>query len=269
MKKTSVISAAMLMFVSLVVSAANPALAQPTTANPPGLFGGHMHLVVPNAARHREIWKLLGGVEKSSGPLKALMFPGMFILLTQAQPSSASAATTINRLGFTVNDYGLYKAKLQAVGADFVYDDGEGGLMVDLPDGVRVEMVLDANQEAPIAYQRTSIVTEDSGALKQWYVDVFGGQSSSGQSSAIILGDRVDFQPATDGKLLPTQGAAIDHIGFEVADLDAFAEKMGRMDIAFDRDPMCIEAIKLCIAFMTDPTGTYIEVTEGLAELSR
>jgi len=257
------------LLVTLLFFTAGSALAQTATPNASIIAGGHMHLVVPNVAKHREIWKLLGGVERSSGPLKVLMFPGMFILFTEGQPSAPSVGTTVSQFGFTINDYGLFKAKLEAVGAHFISDDGAGQILADLPDGVRVEMVLDAEQEAPIAFHHTNITAEDGETLRQWYVDVFGGQVSErgGLSSAVILGDRINFLPAVDATPLPTQGTAIDHIGFEVADLDAFAKKMGPMGIAFDREPFCIEAINLCIAFMTDPAGTYIELTEGLARL--
>ena len=262
---------AMLMLVFLSVVSPASAQAETTASDVSGLFGGHMHLVVPNVAKHREIWKLLGGVEKSSGPLKALKFPGMFILLREAEPSSPSKATTINHLGFTINDYALFKAKLQAVGAGFAQDDGESKILAELPGGVSVQMTLDANQQAPIVYSHTQLSAKNGRALRQWYVDVFGGEinKAEGSTSAVILGDRVNFLTLPDSAPLPTQGTAIDHIGFEVADLDAFAKKMGQLDIDLDREPMCIEAINLCIAFMFDPTGTYIEVTEGLARLSR
>jgi hypothetical protein len=61
-----------------------------------------------------------------------------------------------------------------------------------------------------------------------------------------------------------SKGAALDHIGFEVADMDAFAAHLASLGIAFDV-PRRIDAIGLTIAFLTDPAGTYIEVTEGLA----
>ena len=111
------------LFLFLSGMTANAQLPAPNTS---GVSSGHTHLVVPNVAKHREIWKLLGGVERTSGRLQALMFPGMFILLREGQPSAVSVNTTANHIGFTINDYSLYKAKLEAVGASFFMDDGEG-----------------------------------------------------------------------------------------------------------------------------------------------
>jgi len=244
-------------------------VAQLPAPNAAGITSGHTHLVVPNVAKHREIWKLLGGVERSSGRLEALMFPGMFILFREGEPSGPSIDTTANHIGFSVNDYGLYKAKLEAVGASFFYDDGEGQILADLPDGVRVEVALDAEQAEPIRFHHTHLSPADAGELREWYVEVFGAEVGErrGLPSAVIPGGRVDFIPNRNGDPLPTQGTAIDHIGFEVADMDAFAAKMNRMGIPFDREPSCIEAINLCIAFITDPKGTYIEITQGLANI--
>ena len=242
-------------------------LAQLPSPNSTGVSSGHTHLIVPNVAKHREIWKLLGGVERSSGRLQALMFPGMFILLREGQPKASSVDTTSNHIGFTVNDYSLYKAKLEAVGASFFLDDGKGQIIADLPDGVRIELALDVGQELPIMFHHTHLSAIDGAGLRQWYVDVFGAAVGErrGMPSAVIPGGRVDFLPDINSDPLPNQGTAIDHIGFEIADLDAFAERMDAMGIVFNRAPDCIAEIKLCIAFITDPKGTYIELTQGLA----
>jgi len=248
-----------------------PLISQAQTAAPnsTGISAGHTHLIVPNVAKHREIWKLLGGVERSSGRLQTLMFPGMHILLREGNPTAPSIGTTANHFGFTINDYDLYKAKLEAVGAGFYYDDGKGQIIADLPDGVRLEFALEAEQEEPIRFHHTHLSPADTEALRQWYVDVFGAEVGErrGMPSAVIPGGRVDFIANENGDPLPTQGAAIDHIGFEVVDLEAFAQRIRSMGISFNREPECIDAIGLCIAFITDPKGTYIELTQGLNEL--
>ena len=76
------------LFLFLSGMTANAQLPAPNTS---GVSSGHTHLVVPNVAKHREIWKLLGGVERTSGRLQALMFPGMFILLREGQPSAVQS----------------------------------------------------------------------------------------------------------------------------------------------------------------------------------
>lgn len=65
--------------------------------------------------------------------------------------------------------------------------------------------------------------------------------------------------------MAPTKGRSLDHIGFEVNDLDAFAKKPEALGISFDVAPRQVSDSKTRVAFLTDPWGTYIEVTENLA----
>ena len=57
----------------------------------------------------------------------------------------------------------------------------------------------------------------------------------------------------------------LDHIGFEVKDLKAFTERLvtggQKLDVAYTD---ASAKLGLKIAFITDPNGTYIELTEGL-----
>jgi lactoylglutathione lyase len=246
-----------------------PALAQLPPGNATGVANGHVHLAVPDAAKHREIWMSFGAEEVSSGRLQLLKFPGMFFLLAEREPTGPSNGSTADHIGFLVTDFNAYRVKLLAVGADFVVDDADIGLLLaDLPDGVRVEFRRDTTIANPIEFHHIHLATPNTESLRDWYVDVFGMEVSSRRNlpSALVPGGRVDFQPA-DVAQAPTQGRAIDHIGFEVDDMDAFAARLRARGIKFDREPAKIEAINLTIAFITDPDGTYIELTEGLAGL--
>jgi extradiol dioxygenase family protein len=59
----------------------------------------------------------------------------------------------------------------------------------------------------------------------------------------------------------------LDHIGFEVQDLEAFTKKLEAAGVKFDVSYRKIPALGLSLAFLTDPWGTYIELTEGLDKL--
>ena len=69
-----------------------------------------------------------------------------------------------------------------------------------------------------------------------------------------------------DGPTAPTRGRALDHIGFEVDDLEAFCQKLEAKGIEFDITYRVVDSVELKIAFLTDPSGTYIELTEGYDE---
>ena len=55
-----------------------------------------------------------------------------------------------------------------------------------------------------------------------------------------------------------------NHIGFEVKNLEAFCRQLEAQGITFDRPYTEVAALNLAVAFITDPFGTYIELTEGL-----
>jgi catechol 2,3-dioxygenase-like lactoylglutathione lyase family enzyme len=118
-------------------------------------------------------------------------------------------------------------------------------------------------------FHHTHLAAVDQAGLRDWYVKVFGADvgERNGMPSAVVPGGRVDVLAATGAAPVPTQGSAIDHIGFEVTDMAAFAAKMEKLGITFDRAPERRDDINLTIAFITDPVGTYIEITEGLDDV--
>jgi predicted enzyme related to lactoylglutathione lyase len=59
----------------------------------------------------------------------------------------------------------------------------------------------------------------------------------------------------------------LDHIGFEITNLEAFCKKAEasgvKLDLPFTKRP----ELGISMAYITDPWGTYIELTEGLNKL--
>jgi hypothetical protein len=65
--------------------------------------------------------------------------------------------------------------------------------------------------------------------------------------------------------LAGSKGRVLDHIGFEVKDLKAFTERLASDGQKLDMPYTDASArIEFKIALITDPNGTYIELTEGL-----
>jgi catechol 2,3-dioxygenase-like lactoylglutathione lyase family enzyme len=258
------------MSICALLLASLPALAQLPAPNAAGVSTGHTHLVVPDVEAARTFWKAMGAVEKSSGRLQLLQFPGMYILLREGEPTAPSVTTTANHIGFMVKDYLHYKQVVLNAGATIFFEDPETGqVLADLPWGLRVEFAQDAEQDEPIIFHHTHLSAADIEGLRDWYLQVFGADAGErrGLPSALVPGGRVDFMPARGEVPAPSQGSAIDHIGFEVADMAEFAARMEQLGVIFNRAPERRDDINLTIAFITDPAGTYIEITEGLADV--
>lgn len=244
--------------------------AQLPAPNETGVSTGHVHLTVPDLAKHTEIWKSLGAKVTGSGRLTLFTFPGMIFLLTEREPTAPSRETSVNHVGFLVQDYADIRAKLEAAGSTFVIDNAENGqLIAELPDGVRVEMQQSEDINNPIEFHHIHLVAKDQEGLRDWYVKTFGAEVSSRRNmpSAVVPGGRVDVMGVRGDTPKPTKGTAIDHIGFEVADLNAFIERLKTQGVKIDLGPIEAPAIGLKVAFITDPVGTYIEITEGLDNL--
>ena len=61
-----------------------------------------------------------------------------------------------------------------------------------------------------------------------------------------------------------TRGTTVDHIGFEIKNLEEFLqEARSQGHEARNRLSVPLPAIGLNISYMYDPTGVYIEMTEG------
>jgi hypothetical protein len=80
--------------------------------------------------------------------------------------------------------------------------------------------------------------------------------------AADVPGINLTFSKSPD-PTVTTKGRVLDHIGFEVKGLEAYCKKLESQGVKFDR-PYGKIASGLAIAFLTDPWGTYIELTEGL-----
>lgn len=253
---------------ALLLAAAGQAVAQIPAGNAVGVATGHIHLTLSDVEKAKSIWLAFGAKEITSGKLQALQFPGIYIMLTQRAPAAGSAGSVIDHIGFAVKDLALYKQKLIDNGARITAENANLGLVIgELPEGVLVEFRSEPGIAGPIEFHHFHLKSADPDALQAWYLDTFGAEKSTRMNlpSAVVPGGRVDFLKAAAGQTVaPSKGRAIDHIGFEVDDFDAFAAKLRNKGIKFDREPSAVEALGLKIAFITDPAGTYIELTQGL-----
>jgi hypothetical protein len=68
-----------------------------------------------------------------------------------------------------------------------------------------------------------------------------------------------------DAAQAPTKGRSVDHMGFEVSNIDEFVKKLKAAGIKTDGDIRnSTNAAGLRIVYVTDPWGTEIEITQGL-----
>jgi catechol 2,3-dioxygenase-like lactoylglutathione lyase family enzyme len=246
---------------------------------------GHHHLNVTSIDDHKKFWvDTLGGksVKVGTSPNEIVMFPNVLVFLRQQTPTGGTKGTTVNHLAFAVKNVrqavdrakaaGYRIATREEAGAyDVVTDDiafnkeqGSYSAFVMGPDDIKVQLFEVKTNTAPIALHHVHFAGP-AAEMRAWYVKVFGAKPGTrGMFEAADLpGVNLSFSPAP-APVVGTRGHVLDHIGFEVKDLEAFCRKLEGMGIKLDRPYTKVPALNIAIAFIYDPWGTYIELTEGL-----
>lgn len=262
-----------LLFSALTLALATPALGQLATPNPAGLAYGHVHLNVSDIELHQRIWvEYFGGVVVEKGPLTAVRLPNMLVALSERAPTMGSRATVVDHFGFKVRDIESFLEKWSATGYEvgrvFTGAEGQTNAYVMLPDGIYVELQEDQSLHVEVMGYHVHFFTPAHEELLNWYSEVFGLEIRPRGSIATTTnapGMNLSFA-GTDGERAATEGAAIDHIGFEFEDLEAFCRELEAKGIEFDAPYREIPALELKSAFITDPAGVRIELTEGYDE---
>jgi catechol 2,3-dioxygenase-like lactoylglutathione lyase family enzyme len=250
--------------------------AQLAEPNQVGVRMGHIHLAVRDVETQRQFWtSAMGGRAVRNGALDLIEFPGVYVLLSPAQSPEPPAGSIVDHFGFIVKDMSAALARWKTIGVGITPTENPNEVYVLAPDGVRVEVYGEPALPTAMAMNHIHFYPADIPAIKKWYVKVFGANpgrrpcvsclSSPRMIEADDLpGANLSFSPG-DKPPLPSKGRAIDHIGFEVDDLDAFVRSVTRKGIHVEAPVRQMPGTKVRFAFLTDPWGTRIELTQGLA----
>ena len=252
----TVAAAAVLVMSLALAGSAHGQLADP---NQIGVAMGHVHLAAQDVPAAAKFFEAIGGTRMTADRIR---FPGVVIMLRQGAPSGPSAGSSVDHIGFVVPNRQDALARWNAAGVKVETK----GAFIYTPDGLtRLEIVQDETQRAPIRFHHIHfyVGAPEIPMIQQWYADMFGAVAGMrGRNVAADLpGVNLSFA-AAEGAVAPSQGRAIDHIGFEVVNLQAFAKNLETRSVKFDRPYG--KGTTLMIAFLTDPWGTTIELTEGL-----
>jgi catechol 2,3-dioxygenase-like lactoylglutathione lyase family enzyme len=189
--------------------------------------------------------------------------------LLRGSPSGGTDGCVVDHLGFKVKDLAGTKEKLTAGGAKVSIENPRTQQMIiEFPDGIKVEFTENKTQSEPIIHDHIHFAVQQIDEQREWYARMFGavpGMSGSFKAAS-VPGVNLRWKPA-DSKLAGTRGRAVDHIGFEVTNLEEFCKKLQADGVKLDVPYRSAPQISLSIAFITDPWGVYIELTEGLTKL--
>ena len=293
---------AILTMAALVSCSALPAFAQLVGHADAPVRIGHYHLNVTSIEAHKKFWAgTLGGKAIKFGGIDVIEFPDAFIFLdVNKKPAGPTRGTAFDHIGFAVPNVPAMAAKLAAAGyqettgrepkpgepppaasgTSAVY--GRFAYFLG-PDGVKIELVTsdqkaDQKDAAPIVAHHIHFINKQYVEMQQWYMKAFDATLRPGQTDFFIGADLPGvgyslnfFRWEGDQSIthVPTAGRVVDHVGFEVKNLDAFSKQLEAKGIKLirpykKRDPAMNN---IATATIVDPWGVSIELTEGLDKI--
>ena len=252
---------------------------------------GHHHLNTTNMDAQKKFYvDTLGGtvVKFGSGDRAQdiIKFPNVLMFFRPMQaPTGGSIGTTVNHIGFSVNDIKPLVARIKANGYKMITADSVAATVkvtddvaaasptTNLafalgPEDVKVEFVEVKSQKAPIQLHHIHFFGQMNTEMQAWYAKTFGAKILPPNPGSAFVQDQLpgvflNFTPSPT-PVVGTTGRSIDHIGFEVRGLEAFTKQLEAQGIKIDRPYTKIAGLGIAVAFIKDPWGTNIELSEGL-----
>lgn len=282
---------ATVLIVTLVLVPASRASAQLAAAKDAPIAYGHHHVNATDVEAHKKFWAdTLGGtvVKVGTDGREVIRIPNVWIFMRAQAAKGGSKGSTADHIGFSVPNLqqtldrvkanGFRVATAQESPASYnvkgdIASPGPGTQLAFVfgPDDVKVELLEARNQTQPIALHHIHFFGEQNTAMRDWYVKVFGAAAQQAAPnapfvSATLPGVRLNFSPSPT-PVTATAGRAVDHIGFEVKNLQEFLARLEGQGIKPSVTFRRVDALGINIAFIVDPWGTNIELTDGLAAL--
>jgi uncharacterized glyoxalase superfamily protein PhnB len=159
--------------------------------------------------------------------------------------------------------------KLEALGSKPEAGATATAAAVMSPERIKVQLVQDAALATPIAGNEMVMRVPNPSEAAAWYAKWFGAATVKQGNDVLaeIPGMNMRFTE-TKEPAARTQGRALDHIGFEVKNLQAFMTKLadGGVTVNMAYRTASLGPVK-SVGFVTDPWGAYIELNEGFIEV--
>ena len=247
-----------------------PVSAQLAPPNEAGVSFAHVHLSVSNIELHKTLWADLfeGELIEKEG-YAAVRIPGALIFFTDRAPTAPSVGTAVNHFGFKVRDLPGVLSKWRAlsyeVDAEFTGGEGLPQAYITMPNGARVELTGDTELSVATEMHHVHFYTPEYQNVLSWYLDILGGARRTRgtiESTMDVPGTNLSFGDSE--AVAPTKGTAVDHVGFEVEDIMAFAEILKDKGVEFEVEPFHVESLDIWVGFFVDPAGARIEISQGL-----
>ena len=274
---------------------ATGAWAQVFPPNEAGVSLGQWHTIVRDVDAAKKFWVLLGGTPIKIDDTEVVKFAGVLVFLAPGTPTGGTEDAVMDHVGFGVPDVKKVIARLRAGGMKVRDPSAKGSPLNGLPvgdvwspDSVMVELTTVQKLTTPceivacIPYLAKwppaeiasnhisfSVTPATRQPMRDWAVKMFGAKPGELGDNLVADVPGTRFMRYVTTKTpavaaLPTKGRALDYIGFEVKNLQAFCKKLQASGVKLDAPYSKTRHKSFASAELTDPWGTSIELTEGL-----
>jgi catechol 2,3-dioxygenase-like lactoylglutathione lyase family enzyme len=233
----------------------------------------HIHLAAldPDKAYAWYVTNLDGQAGENPGRMVFEPFTGrrplpvqlMFIKAPDALPSEGGV---IDSIGFSFADVAAKVKALEAAGAKVKEPVREApglwkrAVVVD-PWGVKIELVEDRSHPG---FHHIALRVADPEATTRWFLSAFGGArvKMGGRLDALQYGKTYLLVLQGEGAA-PSQGRAIDHLGFGPPNMDATTAALKANGVKFTGEPAAkANALGHRTGYVEAPGGVRIELVE-------
>ena len=225
----------------------------------------HIHIAAPDPTVAVAWYRDNFGGQPAPEADDRVMIGEVRLIVAKNEKGEPSAGSSIDHFAFGVSDVDATLRTLQTRGGKIAEPARETGgvktAFVDDPWGTRLELLQDPSR---LGLHHIHLRTPDPAAALKWYADTFGGRPGRFRNS-----DGVEFGGvwilSLAGPAPPSQGHAIDHIGFRPVNVDAAIANLKTKNVKVTAEPRDLtrpNGMTSRIAFVESPTGIRIELVQ-------
>jgi catechol 2,3-dioxygenase-like lactoylglutathione lyase family enzyme len=255
--------------IAVLAAFAGPASAQ-TRANLPY---DHIHVNEP-AEEGSQWWEThFGGTRIDEAPNR-IMYGSTRLMFLSPRSQGGSDGSVIEHLGFSVSDIEAKMRELAAVNTKVIepLKDVPGlykTALIEDPWGTRVQIVQDPEQ---LGLHHVQLRAPDPEAVYGWILDKFGGERTKikGQVDSVrtasVPGYSRVWVIVARGESVPSQGRAIDHIGWRsTGPADETKAMLENKNVELTSQPRPLNlpnGPSINFFYVAGPNGARIELVE-------
>ena len=227
----------------------------------------HIHLNEP--AAEASVWweKNIPGARRITEAPDRLMFGDTRLIFLKNDKGQPSAGSSLDHIGFSVADLDAKMKALEAAGVKVVNPVRDvAGLFklafVEDPWGTRIEVVQDSEK---LGLHHVHLRGPDPAAVLAWYKDKFGGETAKMKGRLDGLKYSGVWILVQRGDATPSEGHAVDHIGWRTPNLDAKTKELKAQNVKFTTEPRPLKLASgamVNFAYLEGPDGAKIELVQ-------